>query len=257
MWVNGLNWFEGSIWGDSSGILRRECSSVEENKSILTVALDDETAERIAPLLKRQGLVVRSLDQAADGVKLAHRDRFHLVISRYPLPDMKLREFVTAIRADGSASKSTSLMLLTIPEMATEARNGVQGGPFLVFSGQEPLGSLGQGAAHLLQVAPRYAPRISARLRANLKDDAESFKGWIVNLSRSGMLVKETPMLSVGAVCFFEFTLPSGESIRGQAEVVRHAKPRRERVTGFAMRFIEFEPGCSDALMAWCDDESD
>jgi len=190
-------------------------------------------------------------------VKLAHRDRFHLVISRYPLPDMKLREFVTAIRADGSASKSTSLMLLTIPEMATEARDGVQGGPFLVFSGQEPLGSLGQGAAHLLQVAPRYAPRIPARLRANLKDDAESFKGWIVNLSRSGMLVKETPMLPVGAVCYFEFTLPSGESIRGQAEVVRHAKPRRERVMGFAMRFIEFEPGSSDALMAWCDDESD
>jgi CheY-like chemotaxis protein len=229
---------------------------VEENKSILTVALDDETADRIAPLLKRQGLVVRSLNQAADAVKLAHRERIHLLISRYPLPDMKLREFVTAIRADGSASKSASLMLLTIPEMATEARHGVQGGPFLVFSGQEPLGSLGQGAAHLLQVAPRYAPRISARLRANLKDDAESFKGWIVNLSRSGMLVKETPMLSVGAVCFFEFTLPSGESIRGQAEVVRHAKPRRERVTGFAMRFIEFEPGCSDSLMAWCDDES-
>ena len=142
---------------------------MEENKSILTVALDDETAERIAPLLKRQGLGVRSLDQAEDAVKLAHRDRFHLVISRYPLPDMKLREFVTAIRADGSASKSASLMLLTIPEMATEARHGVQGGPFLVFSGQEPLGSLGQGAAHLLQVAPRYAPRIPARLRANLK----------------------------------------------------------------------------------------
>lgn len=230
---------------------------MEENKSILTVALDDETAERIAPLLKRQGLVVRSLEQATDAVKLAHRDRFHLVICRYPLPDLKLREFVTAIRADGSASKSTSLMLLTIPEMATEARHGVQGGPFLVFSGQEPLGSLGQGAAHLLQVAPRYAPRIPARLRANLTDDAEAFKGWIVNLSRSGMLVKETPMLSVGAVCFFEFTLPSGEAIRGRAEVVRHAKPRRERVTGFAMRFIEFEPGCSDALNAWCDDESD
>ena len=230
---------------------------MEKNKSILTVALDDETAERISPLLKRQGLVVRSLDQAADSVKLAHRDRFHLVICRYPLPDMKLREFVTAIRSDGSASKSTSLLLLTIPEMATEARHGVQGGPFLVFSGQEPLGSLGQGAAHLLQVAPRYAPRIPASLRANLKGDAESFKGWIVNLSRSGMLVKETPMLPVGAVCFFDFTLPNGESIRGQASVVRHAKPRRERVTGFAMRFIELEPGCSEALMAWCDDESD
>ena len=256
MRVDRLNWCDGSIWRGSSGILRRECSSVEEKKSILTVALDDETSERIAPLLKRQGLVVRWLDQAADALVLAHRECFQLVICRYPLPDMKLREFVTAVRADGSASKSTSLLLLTIPEMATEARHGVQGGPFLVFSGQEPLGSLGQGAAHLLQVAPRYAPRIAARLRANLKDDAESFKGWIVNLSRTGMLVKEISMVPVGAVCFFDFTLPNGQSIRGKAEVVRHAKPRRERVTGFAMRFIEFEPGCSDALTAWCDSES-
>jgi len=229
---------------------------VEEHKSILTVALDDETVERIAPLLNRQGLKVRSLDQAAEALKLAHRDCFDLVISRYPLPDMKLREFVTAVRADGSASKNTSLLLLTIPEMATEARHGVQGGPFLVYSGQEPLGSLGQGAAHLLQVAPRYAPRISARLRTNLKDDAELFKGWIVNLSRSGMLVKEIPMVPVGAVCFFDFTLPNGEAIRGQAEVVRHAKPHRERVTGFAMRFIDFEPGGLDALVRWCDSES-
>ncbi len=237
-------------------MLPRERSSVEEHKTILTVALDDETGKRISPLLRRQGLVVRSLDQAADALKLAHRECFQLVICRYPLPDMKLREFVTAVRANGSASMSTSLLLLTIPEMATEARHGVEGGPFLVYSGQEPLGSLGQGAAHLLQLAPRYAPRISARLRANLKDDAESFKGWIVNLSRSGMLLKEIPMLPVGAVCFFDFTLPNGEAIRGQAEVVRHAKPRRERVTGFAMRFVEFEPGCSDALMKWCDSES-
>ena len=92
---------------------------MEENKAILTVALDDETAERISPLLKRQGLVVRSLDQAADSVKLAHRDRFHLVICRYPLPDMKLREFVASIRSESSASKTASLMMLTIPEMAT------------------------------------------------------------------------------------------------------------------------------------------
>jgi len=169
-------------------------------------------------------------------MKIAQQDCCHLVICRYPLPDMKLREFVTAIRAVGSASKSCSLLLLTIPEMATEARSGVQGGPFLVFSGQEPLGSLGHGAAHLLQVAPRNAPRISTRLRAGLDDGSETFEGWVVNLSRTGMLVKESPMLPIGSTCFFDFTLPGGESIRGRAEVVRHAKPRRERVTGFAVR---------------------
>jgi CheY-like chemotaxis protein len=229
---------------------------VEEKKSILTVALDDETFQRIAPLLRRDSLSVRAATQGSEATNLAQKDRFNLVICRYPLPDLKLREFVTAIRAVGSASRFASLLLLTIPEMATEARSGVHGGPFLVFSGQEPLGLLGQGAAHLLEVAPRNAPRISTRLRTSVEEGSETFEGWIVNLSRTGMLVKETPMLPVGSICFFEFTLPSGEVIRGRAEVVRHAKPRRERVTGFGVRFIEFEPGCREALFSWSETES-
>jgi CheY-like chemotaxis protein len=226
---------------------------VEEKKSILSVALDDETFERIAPLLRRESFSVQVVGRATEAMKMAQSDHYHLMICRYPLPDIKLREFVTAIRAAGSASRSSSLLLLTIPEMATEARSGVRGGPYLVFSGQEPLGTLGHGAAHLLQVAPRTAPRITTRLRSVVQGDSETFEAWIVNLSRTGMLVKETPMLPVGSICFFDFTLPNGDTVRGRAEVVRHTKPRRERVTGFGVRFLEFEQGCHEALVNWCE----
>ena len=228
---------------------------MDEKKSILTVALDDETFERIAPLLKRRSLSVQAVRQAGDAAKTARQKQFHLVICRYPLPDMKLREFVAEIRSSGSRSKTASLLMLTIPEMATEARSGVEGGPFLVFSGQETLGALGQGAAHLLQVAPRYAPRIQTRFQASLEDGSESFTGWVVNLSRTGMLVTDAPMLPVGALCYFEFTLPNGEPVCGTGEVVRHAKPRRERITGFGLHFVKFEPDCREALLAWCDEE--
>jgi DNA-binding NarL/FixJ family response regulator len=226
---------------------------VDETKSILTVALDDETLERIAPLLKRRSLAVRNVAQAAEAETLARQKRFHLLICRYPLPDMKLREFVTSIRSESSASVNVSLLLLTIPEMATEARSGVRGGPFLVFSGQESLGTLGQGAAHLLKVAPRYAPRIPAKLETGLEEESESREGWLANLSRTGMLVTDAPMLPVGAVCAFNFKLPNGETVRGTGEVVRHTKPRRERITGFALRFVSFEPGSQEILLAWCD----
>jgi CheY-like chemotaxis protein len=228
---------------------------VEEQKSILTVALDEETFERIAPLLKRRSLSVRTAAQGVEAERVAKGQRYHLVICRYPLPDMKLREFVASIRSETSASKNTSLMLLTIPEMATEARSGVRGGPFLVFSGQEPLGTLGQGAAHLLQVAPRYAPRIPTRFQASLEDGTKSYEGWVANLSRTGMLITDAPMLPVGSLCIFDFKLPNGEIVRGTAEVVRHAKPRRERVTGFAVHFVKFEPGCYEVLQTWCDSE--
>jgi CheY-like chemotaxis protein len=225
---------------------------VDVSKRILTVALDQETLDRIGPVLKRSSLATVAVEQAAEAATRAVRERFHLVICRYPLPDLKLREFVTAIHVPGSSSRDASLLLLTIPEMMTEARTGAEGGPFLVFSGQENLGVIGQGAAHLLQVAPRFSPRISARLRVRIEDE-KSFKGWVVNLSRTGMLVTDSPMLSVGSGCVFEFTLPNGETVRGSGVVTRHAAPRREKVTGFAVRFAEFEDGCRESLESWCD----
>jgi CheY-like chemotaxis protein len=225
---------------------------VSDHKRILAVALDTETFERIGPVLKRSSLSVEAVPQAGDAVRLAHRERFHLVICRYPLPDLKLREFVAAMRGHSSESRDASLMLLTIPEMMTEASAGIEGGPFMVFSGQDRAGAIGRGAAQLLQVAPRHAPRITTRLQVSLDPDAEPFVGWIVNLSTTGMLVTDTPMLPVGGRCFFEFTLPNGELIRGSAEVVRHAAPRREKVTGFAIRFIDLDGDGGELLDAWC-----
>jgi hypothetical protein len=174
------------------------------------------------------------------------------VICRYPLPDLRLRELVAAIRGRQSASRRSSLILLTIPEMMAEAAHGSSGGPFLVFSGDEPLASIGDGAARLLEVAPRHAPRINARLRISVDETRAPFVGWVVNLSTSGMLVADAPMLPVGGRCLFEFTLPSGEPVRGTAEVVRHAAPRREKVTGFALRFLEFEADGREILERWC-----
>ena len=226
---------------------------MEEKKSILTVALDKETSQRMAPLLGRSNFTVQTAGQAEEATDLARRHRFHLVICRYPLPDMTLRAFVASIHSEASQSAEASLMLLTIPEMESEARAGIQGERILVFSGQETLGTLDRGAAHLLQVAPRHSPRIGTSLRVKFEGRAEVFDGWVVNLSVSGMLIKDAPMLPIGTECVFEFKLPNGELIRGFGEVVRHSVPRRERVAGFAVRFKGFDPNCREALAAWCE----
>ena len=44
---------------------------MEEKKAILTVALDDETFERIAPLLKRRSLSVQTVSQGSEAEALA------------------------------------------------------------------------------------------------------------------------------------------------------------------------------------------
>ncbi len=225
---------------------------MDDAKRILAVALDAETLDRIGPVLKRSTLAIDAVAQAAEAATRAIREQYHLVICRYPLPDLKLREFVAIIHGGNSSSRDASLLLLTIPEMMTEAKTGAEGSPHLVFSGQEHLGVIGQGAAHLLQVAPRFSPRISARVRVRIEDE-QAFKGWVVNLSKTGMLVTDSPMLSIGSDCVFEFTLPNGDAVRGSGVVARHAAPRREKVTGFAVRFLDFEDSCRESLESWCD----
>jgi CheY-like chemotaxis protein len=229
---------------------------VDELKRILAVALDRETLDRLGPVVDRASLAVDCAAQASEATTLANRTKYHLVICRYPLPDIKLREFVAALRASRSSSRTASLMLLTIPEMMTEARSGVGGGACLVFSGQERIGAIGEGAAHLLQVAPRFSPRITVEVRVRIEDE-EVFEGWVANLSSSGMLVTDSPMLSVGSTCVFEFSLPNGRPVRGSGVVVRHAAPRREKVTGFAVRFLEFEGDGRRSLAAWCEEDEE
>jgi CheY-like chemotaxis protein len=225
---------------------------VSEPKRILAVALDQENLARVGPFLERSDLGVELVERASEAARLAVRQRFDLVICRYPLPDLKLKDLVATIRGRGSASRRCSLMLLTIPEMLAEAASGVSGGPFLVLSGEEAPSAIGEGAARLLEVAPRHAPRIRARLRVSVDETRDPFVGWVVNLSTSGMLVADAPMLPVGGRCLFEFTLPGGEPVRGAAVVVRHAAPRREKVTGFALRFLEFEADGREILERWC-----
>ena len=56
---------------------------MEEKKAILTVALDEETFERIAPLLKRRSLSVRTVSQGSEAEALAKR-HIELAISIAP-----------------------------------------------------------------------------------------------------------------------------------------------------------------------------
>ncbi len=95
---------------------------MEDAKRILAVALDAETLDRIGPVLKRSTLAIEAVAQGEEAATRAVREQFHLVICRYPLPDLKLREFVAIIHGGNSSSRDASLLLLTIPEMMTEAR---------------------------------------------------------------------------------------------------------------------------------------
>ena len=75
------------------------------------------------------------------------------------------------------------------------------------------------------------------------------FDARVVNISLSGMLLDRSPLLPVSTRCRFELSLP-GSPVCGSAEVVRHSRPGRERVHGFAVRFLDFEGPDRERLSA-------
>ncbi len=220
---------------------------------VLAVAVNRDGLQKLVPVLARDPVEVEICETADEAARRSRRERFKLVICGYPLPDWRLRDFVAALRTPGGASRDASLLLVTESRLMGEAGTAVDSGSYLVYSRDDRAAAIAEGAAELLQVAPRHAPRIGTRLRVRVRDAEETFAGWVVNLSRTGMLVTDSPMMSVGMQCTFEFTLPNGDAVRGTAVVVRHAAPRREKVTGFALRFVSFEADGRSALEHWCE----
>lgn len=220
-------------------------------KHVLTVALDKDASGRIEPILRRRELVVERATLGAEACSRCAARRFDLVLVRYPLPDIMMRTLVDELRAGGSPSRDAPLLILTIPDMQVEAKLQVEGGPFRVLSQRERPEMLHEAVAQLLALAPRRAPRIVTRLRLDLAEGIDEREARVVNVSASGMLVDGAGLVPVATRCSFEFSLDrESRPIRGRADVVRHTRPGREKVRGFAVAFNDFEGEGAQQLAA-------
>jgi CheY-like chemotaxis protein len=206
----------------------------------LLVGLDGSTAARLEPVLHQLELSGESRSTAGEAVQEMSHRRLRLAVCRYPLPDMTMAQLVRSLRRPGAPCRDTPLLVLTLPELQEEARQQVSRGPFRVASLREPAAALHALSAQLLRLAPRRAIEAAAHL--DPESEAEGrLEGRVVNISLSGMLLALPTLLPVATRCRFDLRLPQ-ETVSGTAEVVRHARPRREKVEGFAVRFLSIDP---------------
>ena len=96
---------------------------------------------------------------------------------------------------------------------------------------------------------PRSAVRVMVQLDATIDDGQMARMYQTQNLSQTGMLLRTRQPLPVGTDVAVQFlfpgdpmlsreTLPGGyEFVEGQARVVRHTHPAKERVNGMALQF--------------------
>lgn len=216
-------------------------SSKASVSKVLVVGVDAETFSKLKPILGRSSLEVDRFPRGRASLELITAVFFDLLVVRSPLEDMALQEFLDAVRSPMSASRRSSLLLLVADGDATTAESYLGLGANRAVPLEQSVEALEASISELLDVAPRIGARIFASLEIQLAEGKSLAMCQTENLSATGMLIRTNVGYPLGTRLDFEFALPMDpKPVAGQAEVVRHTRVGRERVTGVGARFVDF-----------------
>lgn len=249
----------GGSYGSMSGVIRatvrrrrarqntsraitiaRRGGEMTATRQVLAAAECPETVGRLEELLLSTSQVaLERVDNGVDALARATRQDFELIMTEFPLVDLDMGHFLARLRAPGSTSRGSHVVVLTgsidrqeIESLGPELLAGVE----FCTNTREVLRAVTRNL--------RLSDRLRTELRVAVVGTTEHHQGTQLakthDISASGMLLYAEPLLPVGTVAPIAIELSSDKPpIRGGAEVVRHADPARENVAGMAMRFIE------------------
>lgn len=187
-----------------------------------------------------------------EAIQRVRTQSFDLIVARFPLVGAGLAELVRAVRADGGPSRSAGFLLLAEPEHVADVGTFLGRGIGRIVSLDAPAERLVDAVADLLAVAPRRALRAIVEVRLHMEHGGDQLLALTHNISENGLLIVGVPNLPLGAKLTFELSLPGTASpIRGEAEVVRHTDPTREKVEGIGARIISFAGDGHQRLQAY------
>lgn len=226
--------------------------STSPHRKILAVGFSADEFQKWAPLLERSSFELDRFPDPSGALELLGPVPFHMLLVRYPLPYMDMKEFLDRIRHPMTRSRSSSLVILADREHLHEAQGFVLLGANRVIEMEPSAQHIETVVADLLHIAPRRSARFYARLQARLDGVPRSVMGVIRNTSATGLLMETDQLLRRGTEVSFELTLPGGQTpVRGRAQVVRHAKPDKEKVHGLGMRILSFNGSCGEEYKAF------
>jgi len=228
---------------------------MEKRALVLVAGIGRGPFEALAPVLDRQKLEVVKVAAPENSVELAHSEPFDLLIFDSEVGEGSLEQVVDAIRHGMSASRNTSILVLSRPGKADAARELIGRGVNRVMLLNDPPDLIGQQVAELLDIAPRANLRFSTRLQTTVGDGAVEVLGEIVNLSASGMLVETDTSFEPGeqVVVTINFSGQQG-SVSAKAEVVRQAHADRDDLEGIGLRFLSFAGDGKEKIEAVLDE---
>ncbi len=221
--------------------------------SILAVASDRNLLDRLGPLLSRAAFEVNEMPTGEASLILTDQRRYNLLLVGYPLPDMDLESFLSAVHRNDSPCADTPVMIFSEKDRLSETEAFVESGYVQVVSTSDDGARLQRVASRLLEVPPRIAVRAMVRLGVALQGTAVQLCQ-TRNISATGMFIGTERFLDVGTTMQAELSLPDdSRPIHAEVEVTRRSIPKVEGFTGFGVRFLNIDPGGASRLQRYLD----
>lgn len=196
-----------------------------KKRSVLVIGVSPDEFNRVAPFLARDVFEVDRFPSAASALELTKQIPFDVLLIRFPLPGMLLVKFLTEVRQSDSSSARASVVVLAESGQAVTAQKYVGNGADRVVPLEEAQAKIHDVLSELLDLAPRKAVRIAAKLAIEIGDAKEMLICQTVNISMSGMLIKTAKQYEPGTQLDFQFSIPDERwPIIGKAEIMRQAQ---------------------------------
>lgn len=210
-------------------------------KRIVLTRVDDATYARAAEVLSRADAELQLAPWDDNTLDLVQSTRFDVIVIGFPGPITPLRRFVECVRAPGSASRKSGVILLADPQHVEAAQAFVGVGINRAIADDNTDELLAASITELAEVAPRLALRAPTRVVLHLDERPLRTFCQTENLSESGMLLRGFGHYPPGTSIEFEINIPGqSDPIRGSATITRTTNVTLERLEGVGARFESF-----------------
>jgi DNA-binding NtrC family response regulator len=213
----------------------------QNRRNVLAIGLSSDEFDRVAPFLARDSFEVDRFPSAVGSFEITNEVPFEILLTRFPLPDMELYDFLQGVRSGKNPNQKTSIVLLAADGKIDEAKSFVGRGANQVIGLEEADGQIQSTISNVLNVAPRKDARFMARMEIKVGDAEEMLVCQTENMSVSGMLMRTDRRYEKGTKVQFEFSLPNDHRpVVGIAEIMRHTMIGRDKISGVGVRFLSF-----------------
>lgn len=220
----------------------------DQIKILITLA-SEVVFDQIRPLVSRSNVDVMKVQSPYQALTLARGTPYGLIVVQYPLADLDFAEFFKTLRAPETACEESPLLILTRDDRLDALADYLDGHlvqACLVDAAPE---QIQKALSELIGIPMRASVRLGIELAARIENESIQLFCQTVNVSESGVLVRNRGRLPVSTRVTVSLPLPEDTApIWATGEVVRHTDSEVESVEGLGIRFLDFGEGGQQRL---------